>query len=209
MTYDEAWDKSTGWIAHYWRAFAPRGIEYDDYFQECALCFYGKLKQNYSPYACWEISKIAYKRVMIRLLFRSKERRKVYVPFNECDSLLCCYEESAEWRVELKPHLREVAECIINGYETAEICTLTGKTKETVYTYIRDIKRIYAAALGITGYQRKRLRKFTRNRTEKELQNWQIGKARLAQIAKSRVKSVCATTAKCLLPSEKSRQCAT
>ena len=76
MTYDEAWDKSTGWIAHYWRVFSPRGIEHDDYYQECALCFYGKLKGNYAPYACWEISKVAYKRVMIRLLFRSKERGK-------------------------------------------------------------------------------------------------------------------------------------
>lgn len=190
MTYDEAWDKSTGWIAHYWRAFSPRGIEHDDYYQECALCFYGKLKRNYTPYACWVISKVAYKRVMIRLLFRNKERRKFIVPLDEGGDSAYSPPEDPEWNIELKPHLREVAECVANGYETAEICALTGKTKETVYTYIRDIKRIYATALGITDYQRKHLRKFMRNRSEKELHNWQIGKARLAQIAKSRVNSV-------------------
>ena len=189
MNYDEAWDKSTGWIAHYWRAFSPRSIEHDDYYQECALCFYGALKGNYAPYACWVISKVAYKKVMIRLLFRNKEQRKFIVSLDE-ESAIYSPLANLEWSVELKPHLQEVAECVADGYETAEICALTGKTKETVYSYIRDIKRIYATALGISDYQRKHLRKFTRNRSEKELHNWQIGKARLARIAKSRVNSV-------------------
>lgn len=185
MTYEEAWKKSVGWIVHYYKAFLPKSIEYDDYFQECALHFYGTLKPKCEPYACWCYSKVAYKRVMIRLLYRDKERRKSIISLDGCNYT---YLQNNDWSIDLKPHLQEVAECIIDGYETDDICALVGKTRETIYSYIKLIKRLYATELGITNYQRKRLRSFTRRRTEKEEANWQQAGQRLKTIPKSKVK---------------------
>lgn len=185
MTYEEAWEKSTGWILHYWCVFSPKRIEYNDYYQECALCFYSSLKPKYEPFVCWCYSKIVYKRVMIKLLYRDKESQKIIVQFNNQKTVQF---ENDEWSLELRPCLKEVAEYIADGYETAEICKLTGKTRETIYSYVKLIKRAYATELGIKDYQRKHLRSFTRNRTEKELENWKKNKERLAQIAKSRQK---------------------
>ena len=121
---------------------------------------------------------------MIKLTYRNNEYRLIKV---ELDDLLY-YELQADWQLELKPHLKEVAELIADGYETDEICQITHKTKETIYTYVRDIKRLYAEFLGTKDYQRKHLRSFTRKGTESEKANW-YNKERLDNLCKSKLKA--------------------
>ena len=200
MDYLTAWEKSTGWIIHWFNKWKPKKIEFDDYYQECALYFWGKLKNSFEPEKCWCCSKVAYKRVMIRLAYREKESKLRTESLGDRDWICGANDDFAFWEVQLKPHLQKVAELVADGYETAEICTLTGKTIETIYTYIKNIKRIYANKLGITNYQRKHLRSFARQRTEKEMATW--GKNRLKAVQELRKR------AKSLQMSEKSKQCA-
>lgn len=113
MTYEEAWDKSKGWIKHYfYNVFTPSRISFDDYFQECALCFFATLKPKYEPFICWCYSKIAYKRVMIKFLYRDKEQKKKYLLLDENKIGLNSFSNN-EWEVDLRPSLKRVAECII------------------------------------------------------------------------------------------------
>ena len=123
---------------------------------------------------------------MIRLVYREKESKLRAESLENRDWLCDKYDDCNFWEVQLKPHLQKVAELVADGYETAEICELTGKTRETIYTDIKNIKRMYANELGITNYQRKHLRSFTRQRTEKEIENWQRAKIRLKAVQESR-----------------------
>lgn len=200
MDYITAWEKSTGWAIHWFNKWKPKKIEFDDYYQECALYFWGKLKNSFEPEKCWCYSKVAYKRIMIRLVYREKESKLRTESLENRDWLCDKYDDCNFWEVQLKPYLQKVAELVAYGYETAEICTLTGKTVETIYTDIKNIKRIYANELGITNYQRKHLRSFTRRRTEKEIETWEKNRLRAVQELRKR--------AKCLQTHEKSRQCA-
>lgn len=202
MDYITAWEKSTGWIIHWFNKWKPKKIEFDDYYQECALYFWSKLKTCFEPEKCWCCSKIAYKRIMIRLVYREKESKLKTESIGDRDWLCKEDDDCGFWEVQLKPHLQKVAELVADGYETAEICTLTGKTVETIYTDIKNIKRIYANELGITNYQRQHLRSFTRQRTEKEIENWQLAKVRLKAVQESKKR------AKSLQIHEKSKQCA-
>lgn len=200
MDYITAWEKSTGWITHWYRRWKPSQIDYDDYYQECALYFWGKLKTCFEPEKCWCCSKIAYKRIMIRLVYREKESKLRTESLENRDWLCAINEDCNFWEVQLKPHLQKVAELVADGCETTEICKLTGKTRETIYTDIKNIKRIYSNELGITNYQRKHLRSFTRRRTEKEIETWEKNRLRAVQELRKR--------AKYLQTHEKSRQCA-
>lgn len=202
MDYIVAWEKSTGWIAKWYKKWQPRNIEYDDYFQECALYFWGKLKLKYEPEMCWSFSKVAYERIMIKLLYRAKNHKLKIEYIGERDFIGVESDCCDLWNVKLKPYLQEVASLIVAGYETDDIVAITGKTKQTIYTYIKYIKQIYANELGIKDYQRKHLRHFTRIRTEKELECWQKGKNRLKVVQELRKK------AKSLRTHEKSKQCA-
>ena len=175
-------------------------IEFDDYYQECALYFWGKLKTCFESEKCWCCSKIAYKRIMIRLVYREKESKLKTESIGDRDWLCVADDDCGFWEVQLKPHLQKVAELVADGYETAEICTLTGKTINTIYTDIKNIKRIYAKELGIADYQRTHLRSFTRRRTEKEIETWEKNRLKAVQELKKR--------AKYLQTNEKSEQCA-
>lgn len=204
MDYTTAWEKSTGWITKWYKKWRPKQIEYDDYYQECALYFWGKLKPNYEPKECWYFSKIAYHRVMIKLIYRIKENKLKTESIDDRDWIgAITIELPCEWEVKLKPNLQKVAELIADGYETNEICSITGKTKNTIYTDIKNIKRIYSQTFGITNYQRKHLRHFTRNRTERELECWQKSKNRLKAVQELRKRE------KCLQTQERLRRCAT
>lgn len=199
MDYTTAWNKSVGWIKHYWLKWMPKSVDFDDYYQECALYFWGKLKPQFSAEKCWAYSKTAFKRIMIKLVYRNKSFFCVSFDWFEYG-----VEDSFDfWEVELKPHLKKVAFLVADGYETDEICKITGKTKQTIYTDIKNIKKIYAEYFGIKGYQRKHLRNFTRKRTDKELLNWEKCKNRLKVVQELRKKE------KCLQTREKSKQCAT
>lgn len=200
MDYITAWEKSTGWVIHWFNKWKPKKIEFDDYYQECALYFWGKLKNSFEPEKCWCCSKVAYKRIMIRLVYREKENKLQTESLGDRDWLVSTDIDCNFWEIQLKPHLQKVAELVADGYETAEICTLTGKTLETIYTNIKNIKRIYADKLGIANYQRKHLRSFTRQRTEKEIETWEKNRLRAVQELRKR--------AKYLQTHEKSRQCA-
>lgn len=197
MDYKTAWDKSSGWIYYYWRKWKPNCVDFDDYYQECALYFWGKLKPRFDAEKCWVYSKVAFKRVVIKLVYRNKQ-----VPCVCIDDFFYGVEDAFDfWEVELKPHLKKVALLIADGYETDEICKITGKTRQTIYTDIKNIKKIYAGYFGIKDYQRKHLRKFTRKRTEKELLSWENSKVRLRAVQESRKKE------RCLPMSEKLSQC--
>ena len=201
VDYITAWQKSTGWIAKWYNKWQPKQIEYDDYYQECALYFWGKLKLKYEPEMCWGYSKIAYERIMIKLLYRAKNCRMKVVYINNEDFVDAEPNRFGCWSVNLKPHLQEVANLVSQGYETDEIVKITGKTKQTIYTYIKDIKRIYADKFGIYNYQRKHLRHFTRKRTEKELECWGKSRDRLKAVQELRKRE------KYLRTHEKLKQC--
>lgn len=188
MDYETAWEKSTGWIKHYWDKWKPTRFSFDDWYQECAYVFFGELKPKYDAEHCWRASKVVYERLMISLLYRKKENKIDTETIGNREWVGATCDTVFDWSIKLKPHLQQVAELIAMGYETAEIVEITGKTRDTIYTYIKNIKKIYADELGIKDYQRKHLRNFTRRRTGKELETWQKSKDRLKVVQELRKK---------------------
>ena len=206
MDYIDALKKSTGWIQKYYKEFTPQNIDFEDYSQECMLYFWGTLKPRFSAELCWGYSKIAYKRVMIKMLYRTNANKIKTISLTPVEEYISSpSEENFEWTIYLRPSYKKVAELIADGYETKEIAEITNKTIQSIYSDIKFIKKAYAEHLGIKDYQRKHLRHFTRNRTEKEIE-CRKNLAKMGQ-AKLKANKEFEKKAKCLQTQEKSRQC--
>lgn len=190
MTYDEGWEKAKLWCRYYYykKWDRPKKIEFEDYFQECALCYYGKLKPQFTPYQCWCYSKVAFERILIKFVYRTKNAKLKIVSLNQIDKLK---NEEFDWDIDkfsvnLTDSEKKVAELIIDGYETKEIYQILNLKQSSIYTMVKHIKRKYAEFLGLENWQRKHLRNFTRNRTAKEIENWDNCKKRVAKIQQER-----------------------
>ena len=204
MTINESWEKAQGWIYYWFKKYKPKILELEDYYQECALYFWGKLAKKYNAMECWCYSKKAFARIIIKMLYRTPWCKIKTCSLHSVKDLLlsnCNYFDYLGFSVKLRRTEREVADLIIAGYETKEIVKITGRTFDAIYSNVRDIKKKYAKEYNIKDYQRKHLRKFTRNKTEKEVMSWKQSKDRLKAVQELKKRE------KYLQTQEKSVQC--
>lgn len=74
----EIFENTKKFCKYWWRVYSPRGIEYCDYEQECAVVFFEKLV-SYPEREAIEISIKRYKYVLLQMIYKNKANMTINI----------------------------------------------------------------------------------------------------------------------------------
>lgn len=162
-TYDEAFNVSVKMIKHIWKTFSAKDkYDYDDLYQNCAMYFYTKLKNKFSPFDACNLCSKAYRFVASRMLKKLKEEVIVESEYmnNMPDKKYDIEQQiiDKEWLESNPLGLKEVdwniCKLLMQDYDIVEIGKMLGYTPNTIQFHMTVIRKKAAEYFGIKDYSK-------------------------------------------------------
>lgn len=165
-TYEEAFQVSVKAIKLVWKLFylLREKMEYADFYQECALAFFGDIAIRFPPPDAVLVSCQRYKWIALNLL---KEHKRF--PRTAKDELFALQPsnvdtptlvEDRDWLksnpLDLKPIDWKICQLLMSGYQLREISKLTGLAFATLQFHLKPIRKALAEYYGIQDYSKMR-----------------------------------------------------
>lgn len=162
-TYDEAFNVSVKMIKHIWKLFPAKDkYDYDDLYQNCALYFYTKLKNKFSPFDACNLCSKAYRFVALGMLKKLKEEIIVESEYaNNIPDKKYDIEQQIidkQWLESNPLGLKEIdwsiCKLLIKGYDITSIGKMLGYTSNTIQFHMTEIRKKTAEYFSIKDYSK-------------------------------------------------------
>lgn len=165
-TYDEAFNVSKKMIKLAWKNFSAKDkYEYDDFYQNCAMYFYGELKNKFSPFDACNICSKAYHFIALNMLKKIKRKQDILAEdkwINNVPDKQCNLEqqiENKQWLESNPLNLKDVdwtiCKLLMDGYDRFSIAEILGYTPNTIQFHMTEIRKKAAKYFDIDDYSKK------------------------------------------------------
>lgn len=167
-TYDEAFKVSIKMIKKVWKTFPLKdSFEYGDLLSECALLFYGTLKNKYAPCDACNICSTAYPWVAHNMMRKHKDIN--HIRGTDAEKIMthtsdktCNVEQDTfnkMWLesnpLELKDIDWKICQLLMDGYDQLEeIGAMVHLSPNTVQQHMKDIRKNAAKYYGVNNYEK-------------------------------------------------------
>lgn len=142
MNYDEAFLFSSKWIKEWYNFINNKNIEYDDYFQNCAVSFYENKAKGKCVAECLSVSKTEYVDILHKMIDDYNTEKEQIIEFRD-DRFGIRVSVRFNYSVKMPNCLRVVADLIVRGFTKDEICKMLDKSVEDLDDNIEEIRKIY------------------------------------------------------------------
>lgn len=142
MNYDEAFSYSTKWIKSYYEQKNDTRIDYDDYYQNCAVDFYKLKKQGFSVEDCLNLETVGYIEIYKDMLDEVNKKDATEIHFVE-DFYNVGTKIEWKYSVPLTQDLQIICNLIVDGYNNNEICSIIHCRIEYLNKCVEEIKKLY------------------------------------------------------------------